>query len=65
MTDTVLSPTRPAAGEASMWRHFCRVEHVLISVGQGQRCNWCMERELADGDEPRPALLARQPATAT
>lgn len=48
--------------EARMWRHYCRVEHVLLSVGEGQRCNWCMERELAEGDEQRPALLSRQPA---
>jgi hypothetical protein len=25
----------------SMWTHHCPTERALLSVGQGEACNWC------------------------
>lgn len=49
---------------ARMWRHFCPSEHVLLSVAEGERCNWCMQAEQIPLNEQRPRLLAHQPAEA-
>lgn len=24
-----------------MWTHYCETEKTIISVGDGQQCNWC------------------------
>jgi hypothetical protein len=52
----------PHAGDVRMWRHFCRAEHVLLSVGEGERCNWCQQGEVPEFNSQRPHLLAHQPA---
>lgn len=49
------------ASEPAMWWHACRAEHALISVQQGEPCNWCYATEpgSAAGGEPMPGLLSR------
>lgn len=24
-----------------MWTHYCCAEHEVLSVGEGEECNWC------------------------
>jgi hypothetical protein len=28
-----------------MWRHYCPIEKAWISVGKGEPCNWCEEKQ--------------------
>jgi hypothetical protein len=28
-----------------MWKHFCRKEKAVLSVGDGEDCNWCAKSE--------------------
>ena len=28
-----------------MWEHWCPVEHLIMSVGKGEECNWCGQDE--------------------
>lgn len=29
----------------TMWKHYCPKDRCWISVGKGERCNWCGRAE--------------------
>ncbi|AEG93323.1 hypothetical protein [Ramlibacter tataouinensis] len=64
MNEALPDERRSNAQRNRMWRHYCRAEHVLISVGEGERCNWCLMAESAEPQEQRPALRAPQSSVA-
>jgi hypothetical protein len=35
----------PPVHAGAMWTHFCKRENCWISVGAGERCNWCQQGE--------------------
>jgi hypothetical protein len=38
-----------------MWKHYCNEESTMLSVGNGEACNWCGCKEVIEepkeGDE--------------
>jgi hypothetical protein len=63
-TPTAETPTPSMTGHgdaAGMWTHFCKRENCWISVGAGERCNWCQQGE--PGAHARAQAQAAGPFT--
>jgi hypothetical protein len=48
-------------GRFDMWRHYCPIEKTCISVGKGEPCNWCEEKEALGPAEPKEADAIKEP----